>query len=164
MEVIMRISDYEARFKEVAGGFLFQAPSPWLFTPGEHYLVSEAQRAEILELGRDYHPMVRVVVLVLLFIGCPVGAVYLVSLFIPNADSNILTLVAGIILAFVFLIASALIFFHLRYHRLRPILSSLQRSDQTLTLEERLATRKKLSSARRAKRMNIERGIDSPRD
>ncbi|MEA2835440.1 MAG: hypothetical protein QOG66_3642, partial [Methylobacteriaceae bacterium] len=26
----MRISDYEARFKEVAGGFLFQAPSPWL--------------------------------------------------------------------------------------------------------------------------------------
>ena len=85
--------------------------------------------------------MVRVVVLVLLFIGCPVGAVYLVSLFIPNADSNILTLVAGIILAFGFLIASALIFFHLRYHRLRPILSSLQRSDQTITLEERLAAR-----------------------
>lgn len=160
----MRKSDYESRFKQVADGFLFQAPSPWLFTPGEHYLVSEAQRAEILELGRDYHWMVRVVVLVLLFIGCPVGGVYLVSLFIPNADTNILTLVAGIIVAFGLLIASALIFFHLQYHRLRPILSSLQRSDQTITLEERLATRKNLSSARRAKRMNIERGIGSPHD
>jgi uncharacterized membrane protein len=164
MEVIMRISDYEARFKEVAGGFLFQTPSPWLFTPGEHYLVSEAQRAEILELGRDYHPMVRMAVLVLLFIGCPVGAVYLVTLFIPNADTNIFTLVVGIILAFGFLTASALIFFHLRYHRLRPILSSLQRSDETITVEERLARQKSLSSARRAKRMNIERGIESPPD
>jgi hypothetical protein len=152
MEVIMRKSDYEARFKKVAGGFLFQAPNPWLFAPGEHYLVSEAQRAEILELGRDYHSTVRVVVLILLFIGCPVGAVYLVSLFIPNADTNILTLVAGIILGFGFLIASELIFFHLQYRRLRPILSSLQRSDQTITLEERLATRKKPSSARRGKR------------
>ena len=148
----MRKSDYEARFKKVAGGFLFQAPNPWLFGPGEHYLVSEAQQAQILELGRDYHSMVRVVVLILLFIGCPVGAVYLVSLFIPNADTNILTLVAGIILAFGFLIASALVFFHWQYRRLRPILSSLQRSDQTITLEERLATRKNLSSARRAKR------------
>jgi hypothetical protein len=164
MEVIMRKSDYEARFKEVAGGFLFQAPNPWLFAPGEHYLVSEAQRAEILELGRDYHPIVRVVVLVLLFIGCPVGAVYLVSLFIPHADTNILTLVVGIIVAFGLLIASALIFFRLQYQRLRPILSSLQRSDQTITLEERLATRKNLSSARGAKRKNIESGIDSPRD
>ena len=128
----MRKSDYEARFKKVVGGFLFQAPNPWLFAPGEHYLVSEAQRDEILELGRGYHSIVRVVVLVSLFIGCPVGAVYLVSLFIPNADTNILTLVAGIILGFGFLIASALIFFHWQYHRLRPILSSLQRSDQTI--------------------------------
>jgi hypothetical protein len=160
----MRISDYEGRFKEVAGGFLFQAPSPWLFSPGEHYLVSEAQRAEILELGREYHPTIRIVVLVLLFIGCPVGAVYLVSLFIPHADTNILTLVAEIIVGFGFLIASALIFFQLRYHRLRPILSSLQRSDQTIGLEERLAIRNNLGSAHRPKRMNIERGIDSPRD
>jgi|SRR5947209_8210663 hypothetical protein len=152
MEVIMRKSDYEARFKKVAGGFLFQAPNPWLFAPGEHYLVSEAQRAEILELGRDYSSMVRVVVIVLLFIGCPVGAVYLVSIVIPNADTNILTLVAGIILAFGFLIASAFVFFHWQYRRLRPILSSLQRSDQTITLEERLVTRKDLSSARRGKR------------
>jgi hypothetical protein len=147
----MRKSDYESRFKKVAGGFLFQAPNPWVFAPGQHYLVSEAQRAEILELGRDYHSMVRVVVLVSLLIGCPVGAVYLVSLFIPNADTNILTLVTGIILGFGFLIASALIFFHLQYHRLRPILSSLQRSDQRITLEERLATRKNLRSARREK-------------
>ena len=47
----MRKSDYEARFKKVAGGFLFQAPNPWLFAPGEHYLVSEAQQAEILNSG-----------------------------------------------------------------------------------------------------------------
>jgi hypothetical protein len=38
----------EANFKPVADGFVFRTPSPWLLGPGEHYLVTEAQKAEIL--------------------------------------------------------------------------------------------------------------------
>ena len=38
----------EANFKPVADGFVFRTPTLWLLGPGEHYLVTEAQKAEIL--------------------------------------------------------------------------------------------------------------------
>jgi hypothetical protein len=38
-------------FKPAAGGgFVFQAPKPWLFGDAHHYLVNEAQKAEILTI------------------------------------------------------------------------------------------------------------------
>jgi hypothetical protein len=38
-------------FKPAAGGgFVFQAPKPWLFGEAHHYLVNEAQKAEILTI------------------------------------------------------------------------------------------------------------------
>jgi hypothetical protein len=43
----------EASFKATSGGYVFQAPSPWMLAPPRYYLVSEAQKARLLEgLGR----------------------------------------------------------------------------------------------------------------
>jgi hypothetical protein len=43
----------EASFKLTAGGHVFQAPSPWMFARPRYYLVSDAQKAELLAgLGR----------------------------------------------------------------------------------------------------------------
>ena len=43
----------EASFKPTAGGYVFQAPSPKVFARPRYYLVTEAQKAQLLEgLGR----------------------------------------------------------------------------------------------------------------
>lgn len=39
----------EASFKPTAGGHVFQAPSPWVFARPRYYLVTEAQKAQLLE-------------------------------------------------------------------------------------------------------------------
>jgi hypothetical protein len=43
----------EASFKAIAGGHVFQAPSPWMFARPSYYLVNDAQKAQLLAcLGR----------------------------------------------------------------------------------------------------------------
>src|SRR5258707_6806991 len=43
----------EASFKLTSGGHVFQAPSPWMLARPRYYLVSDAQKAELLAgLGR----------------------------------------------------------------------------------------------------------------
>jgi hypothetical protein len=43
----------EASFKPIEGGYVFQAPSPWMFVRPSYYLVSAAKKAEIsAHLGR----------------------------------------------------------------------------------------------------------------
>ena len=37
----------EASFKPIEGGYVFQAPSPWMFARPRYYLVSAAKKAEI---------------------------------------------------------------------------------------------------------------------
>src|SRR5260370_24932794 len=39
-------------FKPVPGGYVYRAPSAWLFGPPNHYLVNEAEKAEILSIMR----------------------------------------------------------------------------------------------------------------
>ena len=43
----------EASFKLASGGHVFQAPNPWVFARPRYYLVSDAQKTELLaRLGR----------------------------------------------------------------------------------------------------------------
>ncbi len=46
---------FEASFKTVAGGYVFQAPSPWVFGRGRRYLVNDAQKMELLSLMKPKH-------------------------------------------------------------------------------------------------------------
>ena len=39
----------EAAFKPTAGGHVFQRPSPWMFARPRYYLVTDAQKAELLD-------------------------------------------------------------------------------------------------------------------
>jgi hypothetical protein len=45
-----------ARFKPVSGGYLYEAANPWIFAPGRRYIVSEAQRSELLAIAASGHP------------------------------------------------------------------------------------------------------------
>ncbi len=39
----------EASFRPTSGGYVFQRPSPWMFARPRYYLVTEAQKAELLD-------------------------------------------------------------------------------------------------------------------
>jgi hypothetical protein len=39
-----------SRFKAVPGGYLYEVANPWLFAPARRYIVSEAQKAELLAI------------------------------------------------------------------------------------------------------------------
>lgn len=45
-----------SHFKPAAAGFVFQAPKPWVFGDARHYLVSEAQKADILAIMASPSP------------------------------------------------------------------------------------------------------------
>src|SRR5271163_2110076 len=60
-------------FKPAAGGgFVFQAPKPWLFGQARNYLVNEAQKAEILTIMAPAMPPWRRAALIGAFILGPV--------------------------------------------------------------------------------------------
>jgi hypothetical protein len=132
----MSVSTYDALFKETPGGYVFRAPNPWLFGAGKHYLTDGAQRAEILELGRVRRPVVRALVFAFTIVACAGGSTLLVYLFLGHAEPDGGDIGAIAILTFVALVACLLIVTQLRFHRLRPILMRLPRSDEALTLRD----------------------------
>ena len=58
------VGDIElARFKRVAGGYIFQAPNPWIFGRSSHYLVNDTQKAQLLAIITPRRPMLTVAVI-----------------------------------------------------------------------------------------------------
>ncbi|MBV9396216.1 MAG: hypothetical protein JOZ84_17625 [Methylobacteriaceae bacterium] len=132
----MSSSIYDAFFKEMAGGYLFRAPNPWVFGVGEHYFTNEAQRAEILELGRVRRPLMRLLVFAAILIACPVASTVLVYFFSGHAEPDGTDLGAIAVLTVTSLVASLFVATQLRLRGLRSILIRLPSSGETLTLRD----------------------------
>lgn len=49
-----------ALFKQVGGGWVFQAPNPWVFGRTSRYLVNDAQKAELLAIVTPRSPTLRI--------------------------------------------------------------------------------------------------------
>jgi hypothetical protein len=49
--------DPAVNFKRTAGGWVFRAPSPWIFGNTPHYLVSDEQKRKITQALTPRHPM-----------------------------------------------------------------------------------------------------------
>jgi hypothetical protein len=132
----MSTSIYDGFFKKTPEDYLFRAPNPWLFGAGKHYLANDAQRAEILELGRVRHPVVYALVFALVIIACPAGSTLLVYLLSGHAEPAGADIAAIAILTSRSLLTSLLIVARLRLRHLRPILMRLPRSQKSLTLRD----------------------------
>ncbi len=49
-----------ALFKQVGGGWVFQAPNPWVFGRTSRYLVNDTQKAELLAIVTPRSPVLRI--------------------------------------------------------------------------------------------------------
>src|SRR6266700_326967 len=123
----------ETWFKPTAGGYVFQAQNPWLLGPSRHYLVNEAQKAELVACLRR---RLRVIL--------PGAAIFmLIALGIlmfagSSADALGLSTWGFVaLLAFTLVLLSAIVP-HLYLMRLiRPLIARLQRTDERITFRDR---------------------------
>jgi hypothetical protein len=123
-------------FKKVANGYIFRAPAFWLFGAGRHYLVNDAQKAEItqiLKLKQPERPL-----RFGLFLG-----VFLVILTMAWAyfgyrdhDPGIGDYLLLIVLAFAAIIILLQVFTWVKLYRLKPVLVHLQRSEEGISHSE----------------------------
>jgi hypothetical protein len=142
----MATGRYEILFKEVPGGFLFRAPNPWILGPGEHYLTTEAQRAEILAIGRIKRPFLAAILFAAIIIACPLASTFLVYSLSSHADPDGKDIAAIAVLTLASLGSSLLIAARLQFRRLAPILAGLPRTDEKLTLADIRASQTKVMS------------------
>jgi len=141
-------SNYEASFKQArSGGFVFRPPSPWIFGSVQNYIASEEQKAEILELGRVRHPILRTAVFVLALIGCPAGSILAVYLLSNKSDPGLLEAAAITILILGSYAVLLLIAIRSQLRRLRPVLAHLVPTDEEFTAQEVQALQAKGMSA-----------------
>jgi hypothetical protein len=108
----------EASFKPIEGGYVFQAPSPWMFARPRYYLVSAAKKAEIsVHLDR-----------------------WRLLLFLPVLGMICLALVPLFLVAVFALLMAPLIAVPQIYlaRALRPLLADAPRTDERIKFAEQL--------------------------
>jgi hypothetical protein len=141
-----------AMFKKVPSGYVFRAPKPWLFGAASHYLVSEAQKAELVEILTPLRPHQRPAVLV---IGPTLGLLLLVVAINGAMGPFFLAdPMLGIALWSVLIVATLALALHIEnrpmQRRLQPVLAGLERTDERITNRELRAATENATSVKQS--------------
>jgi hypothetical protein len=112
----------ELSFKPVTGGYLYRAPSPWLFGPTQHYLVTEEQKAA---LAAHHRAMLRQAFWLIIVMGAL--AAPLASLFPPTHGVSFIgaSILIGLVIGF--LLNGLLV------RNIKPIIAGLMPSAERIT-------------------------------
>lgn len=126
----------ELSFKRVPEGWVFQAPNPRLVGPRRHYLVNDAQKAELAACLRRMWRLLLIAIIAVVLAGVPVSAAL-------GLDGRpVAMLVAA---CFLGLAVGVLV----TWSALRPmqrLLAGLAPTDQRITQRDALATQMRLFS------------------
>jgi hypothetical protein len=112
----------ELSFKPVAQGYLYRAPSPWLFGPGRHYVVNAEQKAA---LAVHHCAMLRQAFWSIIAMGAL--AAPLASLFPPTQGTTYIGVSILIGLAIGFFLNALLV------QKIKPIVAGLTPSAERIT-------------------------------
>jgi hypothetical protein len=134
-----RPSSQSALFKPASGGgWIFRAPSPWLFGDVPHYLVNDVQKAQIDTI---LEPRLKPVLLASVVILAIFGWVFAASALVWALGSGQDNPSAGDIIAMVVLIVTPLagalpLAGWIQRHRLQPVLKDLPLTTERISLAE----------------------------
>jgi hypothetical protein len=112
----------ELSFKSVAEGYLYRAPSPWLFGPTRHYVVTEEQKAALALHHRAMLQQAFWLIIAMAALAAP-----LASLFPPTEGITFIS--ASILIG----LAIGLSLNALLVHKVRPIIGGLTPSAERIT-------------------------------
>jgi len=127
----------ELSFKPVAGGCLYRAPSPWLFGPARHYVVSKEQKAT---LALHHRTMLRLAFWLIVMMGAL--AVPLAGLFLPTQSLAFIGASMLIGLAIGLSLNAWLV------HKVKPIIAGLTPSAERITQRQMFGTQASTFSRR----------------
>jgi len=112
----------ELSFKPVPEGYLYRAPSPWLFGPTRHYVVTEQQKAALALHHRAMLQQAFWLIIAMAALAAP-----LASLFPPTEGIRFIS--ASILIG----LAIGLSLNALLVHKVRPIIAGLTPSAERIT-------------------------------
>jgi len=127
----------ELSFKPIAGGYLYRAPSPWLFGPARHYVVGEEQKAA---LALHHRAMLRLAFWLIVMMGGL--AVPLAALFLPS--QNLAYIGASMLVG----LAIGLSINAWLFHKVKPIIAELTPSVERITQHDMFGTQASTFSRR----------------
>jgi hypothetical protein len=123
-------------FKPVPGGYVYRAPSQWVFGPTrtcDHYLVNEAQKAKIAAIVTPRRPILWQAVLWIGF-SLMVAVAGVIAWAVTGHDNPTLTDVSIMVaLSLVQAFLALQIYRWMLRRRLRPVLAGLPRTDERIT-------------------------------
>jgi len=120
-------------FKPAPGGFIYRAPNPWIFGRADHYIVSEQQKAELLEMLVARRPVLRGVVVIvgILLWGTAMGAVGWA--FSGHEDASVGDAVIMILATFAALFLALHLTLRSKLRRVQPILAAATPTTAAIT-------------------------------
>ena len=140
-------------FKPVPGGYVFQARNPWLLGATPRFLVTEAQKAELVKILTPVRPYQRRAVLVI------VPTLWLLLLVFAGNNSAMGAFILGspmlgIAVWSVLMVATLVLALHIEnrpmQRRLQPVLAGLTRTDERITNREWRDAADKATSAKQS--------------
>ena len=123
----------ELTFRPIEGGYLYAAPSLWLFGRKRHYVVNAEQKAALASVHRSMMLYVFVTIIIAAMACAPLAGVFLPS------QSNVQQL-AFLGVTILIGLAIGLALNALLLHRLKPIIATLTPSDERITQRDLFST------------------------
>jgi hypothetical protein len=120
-------------FKPVPGGYVYRAPNAWLLGSSGHYLVNEAQKAEILAILRTPTQWMSWVAIVSWIAASALLAEAAALSLWAEYQSPVLTGISAIVSFPVLLSVGVIMSRRLLLRRLRPVLARLPATDERIT-------------------------------
>ena len=123
-------------FKPVAGGWVYRAPNPWVFGDAPHYLVNDAQKAQIEAVIIPRRPVLFGVLLVagiVAWVFALAGIVWAIS---GHDDPTTADVIAIAVLVAISLVAAVPLANWIQRRRLEPILAGLPITQERITFAE----------------------------
>ncbi len=137
-------------FKSLGDRYVFQAASPWLFGRGERYLVTKAQKRELLAILTPRRPVLRIAAITAAIVAWTAVVALAVWLF-SGADQPGTREVAAIFISIVVpLFLAVVVALRRNRRRMHPILAGAPRTEERITRREQRTAMANAVTLRRA--------------
>ena len=137
-------------FKQVGDRFVFQAPNPWVFGRKSRYLVTEAQKQELLAIVTPRRPIRRIAVITAAILLWTVAVATFCWAVSPHNDPTALDAFAMFVLIVVPIFGALVVALQRNLRRMQPILAGAPRTEERITHRELRQAMSKAISLRRS--------------
>jgi hypothetical protein len=129
-------STKSAFFKKVPGGWIFRSPNPWVFGDTPHYLVNDAQKAQIAAIVVPRRPVVFAVMLVAGILVWAVVVSTFMWAFSGHEDPTLGDLAKMVVLIIIPMLAILPVAALIQRHRLAPVLAEAPLTNERISYAE----------------------------